>query len=613
MAVELKKLSDRRIDNTASLRAVHDVVKGGANIVDQSFQSISNSASNIDFTVQTPGLGVYMSRRVYVQTSIPVQFKFTVRQYETTANFGFFGVGSGIGVCAFPLNSLISTATVQINTSSFTTQIQQNLPVWKRLMQDSKSVMSNSDIPVCLNKTAYHYSTDQGSIYSSYQPQPVTEALTTRVGEPTNMGSQVTLTLDSMTSSVGGGAVPTANTANRVCYNPTLKAFYIGGSTAVLKDGALANADTITVQATLTVYEPLLAQPFSYDDDVPAFVNTNLLSIRLNLTSPGDRQARIIRLSKKVSALASDLTYNGFGVNKSTIWCQFITPPATDQVPTKCIYPTEFYNPLVSTQASQTILAGGTLDYTSNVITLNVAPDAIAVFAQVTADAATPSLPADLGAEDICLPIQRLEFNWNNNPALLTTLTDRDLWRRTTQNGIDMPWSVFNGSVYDKTATTVQNNALVLSDSSSRPTIGSPVLLSLNRDVPVEPGVAAGTAGVYTMTVKVTVKNPFSFSISGVNLVVVPINSQYLVLNAGATSDVINTVATEAVVAATPVSGDVQSKEMFGGSSGRVHLASHRKAYGLGPLMDMVARAAGPVAASAPAQYLASKRPHYMM
>jgi hypothetical protein len=85
----------------------------------------------------------------------------------------------------------------------------------------------------------------------------------------------------------------------------------------------------------------------------------------------------------------------------------------------------------------------------------------------------------------------------------------------------------------------------------------------LGKDIPVEPSIGAGVAGVYTIRIQVKVQNTLGYDVTGGTLFVVPITSNYLVLNAGATSDVLSTVAAEDQVLSARVVGDVQSKELM--------------------------------------------------
>lgn len=600
MSIDLKKLVDSRIDPTGSVRAIHDVVKGGANIVNQPFKSVSNSNSNLDFVIQTPGLGVYTDRRVNVKVTIPL--KFTVENQtpaapDPQAKTYTLRWGQNLGCTAFPFNSLISSATVQINTSSFNTQVQQTLPLIKRLSQTDSAQEALNDCASSLGQTAIIYQPGDGGglAGSGFLQSSVSSNQFDfyKGGNPSGVRWQFVTT-----------------TAGTITAN------------ADQQELVLPPATTAEITATMEVYEPLLCQPFLIDDEESAFINTNLISVRLNLTAPTHPLARILKFAYlsdffEVRNLIIDGT-----IGPSEIFCQFITPPATDQIPTKCIYPTTFYNPLVTSYSTTAINAGVTdpAYRSSNVITLNTAPDAIAIYAipnmPTSADGSgTTGNYAGGMLEDVCLSIDKVDVTWNNNPSLLVTLEKQELWRRSLQNGLCVPWYVFRGRQSDSVA--FPHDAASYDNPNRRAMIGSPLLLALNKDIPVEPGVGAGVAGVYTLVVKVALTNQLPFNISGFSLYVVPINSQYLVLNSGATSDVINTVATEAVVAATQQSGVFQAKEVTGSGRGYDSLAtaSKRAHAPLARALEMLAKSTPADVATAASTYLgpAAKRARDLM
>lgn len=592
MSIDLKKLVDSRIDPTGSVRAIHDVVKGGANIVNQPFKSVSNSNSNLDFVIQTPGLGVYTSRRVNVKVAIPLSFTITT---GTTGGDASYVWGVNMGCTAFPFNSLISSATVQINTSSFNTQVQQTLPLIKRLSQTDETQRALSDCASSIGQSAV--------IYPAFQALP-----------DSVQGTTVTTPVSGfMQSSICSTQYDYYKMGNPACVEFAISGATGVGVTFTPQSVTVPASTTSVVTATLTVYEPLLCQPFLLDDEESAFINTNLMSVRLNLTAPDHPLARILRfayLDERVDVTA--LSYNGT-IPQADIFCQFITPPATDQIPTKCIYPTTFYNPLVTSFATTAINAGVSdgAFRSSNVITLNTAPDALAIYA-------IPNMPTsadgsgNTGAyqggmlEDLCLSIDKVDITWNNNPSLLVTLEKQELWRRSMQNGLPVPWTVYRGRATDPYQSFPIASARAYDPAVNRALAGSPLLLALNKDIPVEPGVGAGVAGVYTLVVKVTLTNQLPFNITGFSLFVVPINSQYLVLNAGATSDVINTVATEAVVAATQQSGTFQAKEVTGSGRGFDSLAtaSKRAHAPLARALEMLSKSSPTELATAAATYL---------
>lgn len=668
MAVNINKLVDVRIDSASALTATHDVTLGGSNIVRQTFQPTSFSASNLDFVIQTPGLAVYMSRRVNIECEIPFTFtvsNFETQPYGTGLEHPSVSIGKEIGLEAFPFNSLITSATVQISTSSFTTQVQQTLPLIKRRLNDAITRRQLGEVPCGLGST----STILPAInaLSSYPQMAVLAGMSTADGTPGNVS-------DANAIKITKTAMSTFNSAsgqNNQLPDPTPPV--VGGGLSNTSKFLVPQANVNTAGFTIpgqtqfygviNICEPLLIQPFEIDDETPAFINVNLISVRLNFSDLGAALARPLRFacsqftserhqtattggdasnlpssaagntnpirqlqrSPYFSNLTWDMTNIG-ALQNAKLVCTFLSPPPTAAVPMKTIYPTVFYNPL-PTSFRSTIPFGKSVQIPSTVITLNTAPDAIAIYFVPTLPDYTnegdintggpvkqfsPSLTgAGYATEDTVLSLDSLSISWNNNPSLLATFDNKELWRRSSQNGLVTSYAAYRGEMINSSSAAYTSNQQAQPGSSfyyypaqtndpqfeneaipvyTKPHgfaagIGSPTLLMLNKDIPVEPGVAAGVAGVYTLQVTATVRNHLTYDVLGGSLFVVPITSQYLILNAGATSDVLTTVTTEEQVVATPVSGDVQSNRLMGGAAhnkdGSV-VASCRTNHGMG-------------------------------
>jgi hypothetical protein len=590
MSIELKKLVDVRIDGGAATSVIHDAVLGGSNVVRAEFQATSSTASNIDFVIQTPGLGVFMSRRVNVRTTIPM--KFTVKTGAIVPAAGVSLVwGQNFGVGAFPLNTLITSATVQISTSNFNTQVQQTLPLIKRLMQRPDIREKLSDVPTELGVCAALFPAEY------------------------NVNSPFADRSSSYSGAMGNCAMPQWQFTK-------VDGVAHGDPNSVLIPSA---NQTVQIEGILSVDEPLLIQPFTFDDEVPAFINTNLINVRLNLSGVAANLARIFKFSLHPSSVVANRTVISnmqWNTDQSVspspyIYTTFITPPVSAKPPEKAIYPTQFFNPLGTVggaiaPADFKSRSLNAVEIDSQVITLNTAPDMLAIYAvpdfqgmgmDGTTGAGTAGVYDGACFDDMLLCIDKLQITWNNNPSLLATFNSRELWRRTKQNGLDTPYPVYSGAVIgtasDWTAETGRV-APVASMTGTYASSGGCILLALNKDIPVEAGVAAGVAGVYTLKVRANVYNQLGVAVPKFTLYVVPITSQYLVLNVGATSDLINTVATESVVYSTPVTGDVQDKRTLvddrGGLPGGFMAASGRGSLNVPKLIDMTAK--GPQMAS---------------
>jgi len=89
-------------------------------------------------------------------------------------------------------------------------------------------------------------------------------------------------------------------------------------------------------------------------------------------------------------------------------------------------------------------------------------------------------------------------------------------------------------------------NAQSVFNTTPTGTIGSPILLCINKDLPTEAGSAAGVSGVYTVQVQVNTRFVDSGALPSGNafqFFVTPIQTQYLQLIRGGTSAVVSAVA----------------------------------------------------------------------
>jgi hypothetical protein len=651
MALVKDKLVDVRVDAGATFSATHYGVVGTANNVRQQYMPASASLSTVDWTVTTPSQSVFVDRRVSVAGIIP--FKFNVTNYGTEP----YTVKpyKDIGVEAFPFNSLINTGTVQINTSNFTTQLQQTLPLLKRRLRekDTRNTLS---------------------------------------GVPTNLASVDTLAPPSVLPYKMGPFEVRQNDEEDCMLSPQLR---INGTGWTVAPGA-----TLTCYGSLQVeMEPLLLEPFLVDDDTPGMVNVNVLNVRLNLSTLEDQMARSLRFSvpdmvlvpTPVPTLLPRVQYSGLALTARAepgapldqpsfedslrLWVTYLSPPITAGTPAKSIYPYVHYNPLTTRFSTASPLPPfGNIAITSNLITLNVCPDALALYFVPTYPtsgthannsnkqyAAPVSGGSGYAREDTVFFPDRLSITWNNNATLLNTLTSTDLQRMTARNGIKGAMRnrqmLLNGQALTGVhtapvsnqgpwrgtfvATAPPGNQIVpvqglpagatvqLSVASIPPqTIGpapadvvnalltpgivevaanqfsvdinrvagvtysytvfaaphvfyfdgdgnrdifttsTPCIVALNKDLPVEAGVSAGTAGIYTLQVTYETRNFSSYPLSAGTLYVTPIYSQYFTTYAGATSTVDTAVLDEETFARMTVSGDTASSQTMGGGAG---------------------------------------------
>jgi len=203
---------------------------------------------------------------------------------------------------------------------------------------------------------------------------------------------------------------------------------------------------------------------------------------------------------------------------------------------------------------------------------------------------------------DVLACITNVSITWNNNASLLQQFLPSELLEITASNGLpctqtigmglaNLPYkaNVLNTNGYNILNSASTTGALLYSQNTNNTTptgtIGSPILLTINKDLPTEAGTAAGVSGVYTLQVTVNTRfvdagaagagNPIQFFVT-------PIQTQYLQLIRGGTSAVVSAVAAaDKMLAAeyTPLRTlQAESPYATGRSSG--HLALHHLAGG---------------------------------
>ena len=656
MSLKKEKLVDVRIDGGATTHATHYGTVGTASNVRQTYMPASASTSAIDFTITTPSQSTYVSRRFDINGSIP--FKFTVYNYGTDVHQITPGVD--IGVEAFPFNSIINNATVQINTSNFTTQQQQILPLLKRklrakemrdLVAGTPAQLSQMDILTRPGLLPFH----NGPFDAAGGDEDCVQNGGSGIGI-SPIGSQLN----------SGWSVPGANAVTGA---PGVNTLY----------GYLRVSG-----------EPLLMEPFDVNDDQPGMVNVNVINVRLNLSALDDQYARPLRFALPdwvsvagqpiaPTTMVPRLQYTGLQYSFAgdgpmtanlsdglTLSVTYLSPPFAAGSPKQSIYPYTHYNPLTtqfSTPTSSPIAPFGNFQVTSNVITLNVCPDALALyFIPTLPDVGSgfntndnsslnttynPGVPLGSGycREDVMFFPDAISITWNNNATLLNTLDSVELVRRTLRNGI--PGATRNRSVltYQMSATNVAppgpamapwrgtfstNSVITVPNMSPYATVtviplnavnplqvlaptitvagglgnlssitvagligtttiyeytvvqppfqpyfaqdqglfttGAPCVIAINKDLPVESGVTAGTAGIYTLQVQYSTRNFSKYPITKGVLYVVPIFSQYFTTYSGATSTVETAIMDEATFIKMDVLGDTSSYSQIYGT-----------------------------------------------
>lgn len=532
MSIELFKLTDPRVDGAMVEAAHHDAVVGSSSVVVSRLPAISYSSSNVDWVIQTPGLGVYTSRRVEVEATMLVEVKVTI---AVAANAGTGDVehqivryGSDFITNSYPFNSCISSSNVQINSSQITTQNAQIMPILRRVLA---AKATRRKLGVMPNREPYAlYCDDDSKVFSS----------------PWNGVNNTPDCEDSMASGTQGSFKFTSCVLDTAVTGLTASVSN-GRALVTVAASTTAKSGTFTLKGELKIREPLFAQPFTHFEDETAFINVQSATVRLNMLQASDKLCRLLKFVTTSGMAMSAITYafntsNPFKESPN-LRITYMSPPAATPVPRQVVYPYHQYTPLSNPETSATIPAGTTETLYSNTITLNTCPDFVAVYVALSEEGTRKETQHQGLAA-----ISGVSITWNNQASLLNTFQIEDLWRRSLENGINAPLPVFSGE-----ALVCAGGVAVAGTAAYKPTVGAPLILAMGRDIPLEPGVGPGVAGIYTLKLEVKALHYDALLARKMTLVVVPINSQYIRLMEGGTAELISSVATESQLLEAPI------------------------------------------------------------
>jgi hypothetical protein len=252
---------------------------------------------------------------------------------------------------------------------------------------------------------------------------------------------------------------------------------------------------------------------------------------------------------------------NPGGSATPTLYATFLTPGPDITMPSiSCVPYTEF--PRYFQSFTQTL--EGTPAVSSQTISLTSIPDLLMVYIKPNSKG-----PTQL---DTYVPISNIQVTFDNFSNLCSNFQQFHLYESAVAAGVDMDYSQWRGftqaavpSVAIKTyASTTTGYPLTFALQNATQTSGGPIVLRMAHDVTLQPGLAPGCLGNFSLQVRVTVDNTHKFFdyLSGFVLTIVAINTGFFETTRGQ-SMIRKTILDAADVAAsTPDSGMAASHLM---------------------------------------------------
>jgi len=489
------------------------VKSGASQCTFQQFPSTSASNSALIFNVQVPSENTIIGRDMMINTDLT--FRLNITNVPATAVA--FSYGRTDSLHAFPLNSLFSTATAQINNTTVSINTQDVLPALLR--------MNNS-------RELYRYNSTTPSL-----PDQAYGVLNQAVGAGNSpMGEYADSAYD--VDQTPRGAFP-------ISYGVVHS---IGGipTNALLVSTALTDSWVITISTVVS--EPLILSPFIFGDpeyNQQGFLGINNMTFTLNIDSTckrlfssgnpfqvggvGAGYVTTIQLGSVADANGFKYQPQAFGSilapvggSSPQLLLKLLSSQPSDLIQSKNIVPyMDFPRYLTTSALASAVAPAATTTLTSSNLQINQIPDLFII------NIRKPMNQQTIFDADAFFKINNISINLNNQSGLLSSATAYDLWRMSVKNGSTQSWAEFSGQASNVDAAT----GIV----SQVATTGSLLVISPAYDLSLPDYLTCGSLGNYNFQFTVGVTNQFTSTIAP-EMIVITANSGIFTTQQGVSS-----------------------------------------------------------------------------
>ena len=550
-------IEDSRIANVTDQMSVA-VKDGPASSTRQSYTASSTSSSSALFNVNVPSENTLISRDIRVKTTLYFWY-----EVDMDDNVGQDIVNGA--VCAFPLNSLCSGASLTINNAKVGVQSQDVMNIILK-QYDQREISK-------------HIQTTP-SYVDKYWAQP---GAALAVNSPLN-GYQYA----EMDSNVVGRGGYEFNV--QVDYKTQAAGNAITNLAAV--DGRFVHAagqaldDKYRVQVTLTVTEPILClHPLQFmNDDGAAFLGVNNLELLLTINDAKNlwcQKGNIISdFGRGVNEYAGftnanlTQTTNPFKDSETEIQVNYLSlhPSQYAKMNTKNVLPTLDYSPFITTCSATNPAAQKT--QTCNFISLSQIPDKIYVQVRIPYNNQNQYNSNNLGAR-----IDTVTVTFNNKSGLLSEMSTYQLYEMSKRNGNTQTWAEFNGQI--RTANSLYSQDGQTGSPILQASLGSIVIIDPVLDLGLSDFLSSGSLGQYGLQIKVTYTNTSGYFLSSTGaastqdvpfeVAVICANSGLIVTSQGSSAMMTGLLTKSMVLSAKEKEGDLNYEDLAEMSGGAPH------------------------------------------
>lgn len=532
------------------------VESGASSTTYQRFISSSPSNSSVIFSVQVPSESIVCGRDVLLQSGLT----FNVRCTGVPVGAVAFQYGVDSSLAPFPLASVITTASSQINNTTVSINLQDILPQILTMNSKADLAFYNGMTPSLPDGTYGRYA---DAVSANNNPLAAYE-------------------INSFDDKLQGrGSFPVSLAVAR--YN----------AAGVYQDQSLicvTAGDYWSITISTIVTEPLFLSPFTWgnpEHNAQGLVGLNNMTLTLNIDGS----------LKRLFSTASPYFSTAYGVQPGTgvnpnisqnsnlftataqvglyslpsspaLLFKFLSTQPSDRIESKNVVPyTDFPRYLTPNSQTQTLQPGASGVFSTQNIQINQMPSKIMIVAR------KPMALQNATDSASFLTITGVSVNLNNASGLLSSSSQQDLWRISTRNGSNQTWEQFSGQALRVTG----DYAAAATGTYLVPTGGSMLVLNPVYDLSLPDYLSCGSLGNFNLQLQINVTNQFVDPINP-EFVVVCVNDGILTTVQGVSSTYTGILTRQMVMDAkqmVPESSVADAREI-GGRLGNMSKMRHR-------------------------------------
>ena len=493
------KIQDPRINDLTN-DMTYPIFDGASNNTYQAYP-FTGSTSSLTVTCQIPSESILTDARVLLQSDLNL----TINLGNCPAGSQVFQLGSSDALAPYPLQSLITTASLTLNNATSSTNYSDIFPMIKLLEDKCKLGRHNSTTPDYINQNWGLYS----------------DAILTN-SNPNGNYNEVSMASNDR---VPNGAFP---------YSYYVVQHFVGG---VLTDNSLISTSTSDTWKIYLTYpkitEPFLClSPFVNDDfNKSGLIGVNTINLVLNIdtacrrvwaTGNSSVNGSGNGLSSYITSISLGNPNSSAGFSNTKILYNFLTLSDLQysKISTKSVIGFQEYARYLTQSSNSPVFApNATNSITLQNIQINQVPSLICV------NVAVPQSSKNWAYTDSFFKVNNLSITFNNQSGLLASADITQIFELAQQSGSTQSFYSFNGR-----AVAIQNGQPVLV-----PSLGSLIVINPAFALSLPPLLSNSSIAQLNLQITLNCTNQFPFSIQP-EATIMCVNSGYAISELGSTS-----------------------------------------------------------------------------